>query len=156
MPHPQTEPLSEALSLPRWWEEHSELHQMVAEVTQLLATGSLAATLAAFSAMEEALEGHFSIEESLYFPLIERFAPEEDRAVRTAQRGHDRIRRALNDLQELLAGADRPGARRVLVQLLAGLSEHESHEDQLIQRLRALSRRSVRRSPRRGGRACGG
>lgn len=137
MPDSRTEHSPDQLALPRWWEEHSELDQVVAEVAQTLASGGLDRTLGAVSALKATLERHFYVEETIYFPLIERFAPEEGSSVRAAQLGHSRMRRTLNDLQELLSGGDRPGARRVLAQLLAGLNEHEAHEEQLIRRLKS-------------------
>ena len=137
MSHRETEHSADGLSLPRWWAEHSELDQMVADVTRALATGGLDPSLAAIAALKETLERHFSVEETVYFPLVERLAPEEASAVRAAQEGHDCMRGELDDLQKLLAGGDRPGARRVLAQLLVGLSEHEAHEEQLIQRLKS-------------------
>jgi hemerythrin len=133
--HSGNESSPDALALPRWWEEHSELDQMVADVTQTLEASGFDAALTALSKLKQALEQHFTVEETIYFPLIERLAPEEAGSVRAAQGGHDRMRRALDDLQEFLAGGDRSGVRRVLAELLAGLSEHESHEKQLIRRL---------------------
>lgn len=137
MPDRRTEHSPDPLALPRWWEEHSEIDQVVADVTQALASGGLDGTLAAISALEATLERHFSVEETIYFPLIERFAPEEGSSIRAAQLGHHRLRSTLSDLRGFLADGDRPSAQRVLAQLLAGLNEHEAHEEQLIQRLKS-------------------
>ena len=144
MPDRRTERSPDPLALPRWWEEHSELDQVVADVTRTLASGGLDRTLAAVSALKATLERHFSVEETIYFPLIDRFAPEESSSVRAAQLGHHRMRSTLNDLRGLLAGGDRASARRVLAQLLAGLREHEAHEEQLIERLKSAGRPGTR------------
>ena len=136
MPERRTEHSPDPLALPRWWQEHSELDQVVADVMKALATGNLDRPLAAVSTLKETLERHFYVEETIYFPLVERFAPEEGSSVRAAQLGHDRMREALNDLQGLLASGDRPRAQDVLAQLLTRLNEHEAHEEQLIQRLK--------------------
>ena len=133
----RTEHGPDPLALPRWWKEHSELDQVVACVAQTLASGGLDRTLVAVSALKATLERHFCVEETIYFPLIERFAPEEGGSIRAAQLGHERMRSTLDDLQGLLTGGDRPSARRVLAQLLAGLNEHEAHEEQLIKRLKS-------------------
>ena len=99
--------------------------------------GGLDKTLVAVSALKATLERHFCVEETIYFPLIERFAPEEGGSIRAAQLGHERMLSTLDDLQGLLTGGDRPSARHVLAQLLAGLNEHEAHEEQLIKRLKS-------------------
>lgn len=133
------EPLELPLPLPRWWEEHSEIDEMVADLTRMLAGGSLDRTLASFAAFQETVHTHFDAEETTYFPLVERFSPDEAEAVRAAKRGHDRVRSLMKELRAVLVDGDRPAARNLLVQLLDVLREHEAHEDELIRRLKRPS-----------------
>lgn len=135
MPQRATEEGLDPSALRPWWEEHSELDHMVQAVAKLLADSSLDAAREAVRALEETLEGHFATEETTYFPLVERFAPEEGGTLDAVQQGHDQMRGALGKLHELLAGDDRRAAREVLEQLLEGLKRHEIHEKRLIQRL---------------------
>lgn len=135
MPGRQTpDPLE--LSLPRWWEEHSEIDAMVADLSRMLAGGSLDRTLESFSKFRETVGAHFDAEETIYFPLIERLSAEEADSVRAATRGHDRIRASMDRMYEVLSDGDRQGARALLVELLDAFRVHETHEDALIDRLK--------------------
>ena len=59
-------------ALPRWWDEHSQLDGLVARIEAALAGGRIDPANTVLSEFEEVLEAHFTLEETVYFPLVGR------------------------------------------------------------------------------------
>ena len=125
--------------LQRWWQEHSELDALVDVVIEALADGAIVSATGSLEDLASALETHFELEESAYFPLVERLSPEHRSAVEGARLGHRQIRERLGGLLELVEEGDLPGARAALAALLDGFRAHELEEAKLIARLEALA-----------------
>lgn len=125
--------------LERWWQEHSELGELVEAAADALGGGSIGSAAQALDDLHEALEAHFGLEEALYFPLVERHSPEMAPSVQAARLGHDRIRARLENLRALVDDGDLRGARAALGDLLERFRSHEAEETKLITRLERLS-----------------
>jgi hemerythrin len=125
--------------LERWWQEHSELGELVDATAEALRGGSIASAAQALDDLHEALEAHFGLEETLYFPLVARHSPEMAPSVEAARLGHDRIRARLEDLRALVDDGDLRGARAALEGLLEKFRAHEAEETKLIVRLEQLA-----------------
>ncbi len=130
--------LADLENLQRWWQEHSELDGLVLAVEATMREGSLARTGQALEELESALDAHFTVEERVYFPLIEKLSPEHHASIRTAREGHLRIGELLSELHDLVERGELAAARRTLAQLLDGFRDHETHEVKLIADLEAL------------------
>ncbi len=119
-------------SLLRWWTEHSELDRLVEGVVRTLATGNGDEVARALEDFEDTLEGHFTVEEKVYFPLVQKYSPRHEPVVRASLMGHQHVREALNDLRELVEQRDFASARRSLSVLLDRFKAHEKEEGKLI------------------------
>jgi iron-sulfur cluster repair protein YtfE (RIC family) len=134
--------LADRDSLQRWWEEHSELDRLVADVEDALNGGRLDAAQVALAALAEALESHFNVEERVYFPLVERFSPEHAAIVRGARMGHARVTESLDSLREVVERGEIAAARRALAMVLDLFRRHEGEEAKLIAELELNERLS--------------
>jgi iron-sulfur cluster repair protein YtfE (RIC family) len=134
--------LADRDSLQRWWEEHSELDRLVADVEDSLNGGRLDAAQVALAALAEALESHFNVEERVYFPLVERFSPEHAAIVRGARMGHARVTESLDTLREVVERGEIAAARRALAMVLDLFRRHEGEEAKLIAELELNERLS--------------
>lgn len=125
----------------RWWEEHSELDALVAVLVETLGRGEISPAARGLEDLSAALETHFGIEESAYFPMVERLSPEQGMALRAAQLTHRLIRKSLEELRVLIEAGDLAAARSGLDVLLERFRAHEVEEAKLIARLEELSAR---------------
>ena len=125
----------------RWWEEHSELDALVAVLVEALGRGETAPAARGLEDLSTALETHFGIDESAYFPMVERLSPEHGAALNAAQLSHRLLRKNLEDLRVLIDGGDLAAARSGLDVLLERFRSHEVEEAKLIARLEELSTR---------------
>ena len=130
-------------TLERWWEQNSELDRIVEAVRRKLGRGALSEAAASIDRLTTVLEGHFTTEEDLYFPLIERAAPSNAARVAAARSGHAKVREALENLSALVETGDLTSAHRALAGLLHRLQIHEDEEAKLIAELERLSRARV-------------
>ena len=125
--------------LERWWQEHSELDELVEATAEALNGGSITAAAEALAELHAALEAHFGLEEALYFPLVERLSPENASVVNGARLGHRKIRDRLEDLRAFVDDGDLRAARSALSTLLERFRAHEAEESKLITRLEQLA-----------------
>lgn len=123
----------------RWWQEHSELDALVAVAVEALAGGATATPAEALEDLAEAFEAHFELEETYYFPLVERLSPDQRSAVDAARLGHRKLRWRMEDLLALVEAGDLRAARAALDVLLERFRSHEADEGKLIGRLEALA-----------------
>ena len=130
--------LADSKSFQRWWQEHSELDGLVREVEARMALGSLAKTSRALEGLESALDAHFTVEERVYFPLIEKLSTSRHTSIQAARAGHLGIVKLLDELRDLVEGGELAAARRGLARLLDRFRDHEIHEAKLIEELEAL------------------
>ena len=122
--------------LERWWEEHSELDHLVSGLEATLQAGSAARASEALEDLAEALISHLSVEEDVYFPLLERLLPEAAAAVRQARVAHRDLLSEFDRIRDQLATSDLISARSTLERLLWRFRDHERRESQLIAQLR--------------------
>jgi hypothetical protein len=128
--------------LRRWWQEHSELDELVEAIRMTLGRGALSAATVFLGRLSTLLEGHFASEEAVYFTLIERTAPESRSTLDAAREGHRQLRSSLEDLHVLVENADTASAQRALARLLHKLHVHETHETALIAELERIAGRA--------------
>ncbi len=100
--------------------------------------GSLARTSQALEELEAALDAHFTVEERVYFPLIEKLSPERHTSIQAAREDHLRISELLDELRDLVECGELTAARRALAKLLDRFRDHEIQEAKLIEDLEAL------------------
>lgn len=119
-------------ALENWWQDHSELDYLVAAVATTIAGGSAAAASAALEDFAGALYAHLEVEEDVYFPLIERLAPEHASTIRDARLAHLDLRQRIDALRSHLAQGELEAARDGLRQMLDEFRAHERLEAGLI------------------------
>ena len=124
--------LADPESIERWWQEHSELDLLVESLEQAMDDGSIARAGAALEELANALEEHFTVEERVYFPLVEQLSSEHAPIVRAASLGHAKIRDRLDTLRDLVANGEIAPARRGLAVLLDRFRTHEAEEAKLV------------------------
>jgi iron-sulfur cluster repair protein YtfE (RIC family) len=120
----------------RWWEEHSELDQLVTELDAALRDGRSGRASEALDDLTEAFRSHLAIEEEVYFPLLEGLLPEQAPGIRGARLAHRDLLGAFDRLREQVAQADLPTARATLDDLLQRFRDHEQEEARMVARLR--------------------
>jgi iron-sulfur cluster repair protein YtfE (RIC family) len=125
-------------SLERWWHEHSELAELVQGVEKTLARGSLERTSQALEDLEAVLDAHFTVEESVYFPVVEKLSPKHQSVIRSAREGHVKISELLDELRDLVERGEIAAAGRTLGHLLDRFRVHEAQEVKLIEDLETL------------------
>jgi DNA-binding FadR family transcriptional regulator len=123
---------SETLTALRWWQEHSALDLMVEALVEALDGRDAEAARAAAEELARAVDTHVREEEDVYFPVIERLAPEQAEFVRKARQTHVELHENLAAIQSTLAEGDLEAARRTLTELLDRLRLHEQAEASLI------------------------
>ena len=134
-----TDPPSRQRELQRWWKEHSELDRLVEVLTETLSGGRMAAARAAFENLFEAMEAHLTVEEDVYFPLVEKLSHAHIPVLREARLAHLELRGNLEEMRDHLSEGELDAARRVLIALLDRFREHEQTEAQLIADLEPAS-----------------
>jgi hemerythrin-like domain-containing protein len=121
----------------RWWEEHSELDRLVKGLEDTLEVGNAARASEALERFAEALGSHLSVEEDVYFPLLEQLLPESLPDVRQARVAHRDLLSELDRMRDQLADTDVHTARSTLERLLWRFRDHEKLEAELIAQVRA-------------------
>ncbi len=122
----------------RWWEEHSELDQLVEAAREALSSGSRFRSSEALEDLAVALESHFAVEEDVYFPLLERLVPETAPGIRAALEAHEKLRDEIGRVRRELTRFDLARIQDGLGRLLQTLHEHEKHEARMIAPLRTI------------------
>jgi len=134
-----TPPTSGPGELARWWREHSDLDQLVAELVEATEARSLAAATAALEELASALEGHFTVEEEVYFPLVSELRPEFAASLERARLAHTELRNRFDRMRGHLEDGDRLGAKDLLSGALDLFRIHEEMEGSLIADLSAAA-----------------
>lgn len=139
---PETHPHARGTTigqLTRWWQEHSELDQLIEVLVEACGGGSGAAASAALEELAEAMQGHLAVEEEVYFPLVEHLRPELGVTLQGVRQAHGVMLGQLDQLREQLAGGELEEAGRLLGTLLDLFRSHEVIEGQLISELTGSS-----------------
>ncbi len=132
-------PTSGPGELARWWREHSDLDQLVSELVEATETRRLAAASAALEELASALEGHFTVEEEVYFPLVPDLRPEFAASLERARLAHSELSSRFEVMRGLLSDGDRLRAKDVLSGALDLFRIHEEMEGALIADLSAAA-----------------
>jgi hypothetical protein len=125
----------EAQSIERWWEEHSELDQLVSALEGALERSSVPTASAALEDLCDAMDAHFDVEEAVYFPLLERLAPTHGVGVKAAREAHARLRSDLEKIRSHLSDDELDRARGLLGEWTVRFDDHEQAESRLIAEL---------------------
>ena len=127
-----TERRQKPRDLESWWQEHSELDVMIDALLSTIDRGSAAAASDALEDLAAGLQAHLEVEEKVYFPLIERLAPEHAKSVGQARLAHLDLREHIGSLRDQLAAGQLDTARGIVAKLLEKLRTHEQMEARLI------------------------
>ena len=122
----------------RWWEEHSELDQLVEAARDALSSGSRFRSSEALEDLAAALECHLAIEEDVYFPLLERLLPGTAPGIRAALEAHEKLRDEIGRMRSELTRFDLASVQDGLARLLQTFHEHEKHEARMVAPLRTI------------------
>jgi hemerythrin-like domain-containing protein len=136
MPGSRLQEQGEAGVFERWWQEHSELDQYVTELELALNSSSAARASEALEDLTEALRAHLTVEEDVYFPLLERLLPDQAPGIQEACVAHRDILSDVDQMQDQLSSSDLTGARSTLKTLLRRFRDHEQAEAKMVARLR--------------------
>lgn len=122
---------ADGAAIERWWQEHSELDYLVAELVAAVELGEGASE--ALDRLDEQLRAHFSVEEDVYFPLVRNLSPEHAPALDLACAAHRRMQEDLEQLRELLGDEKRDEAVRMLSETLDRFKLHEQAETRMLE-----------------------
>ncbi len=115
-----------------WWQDHADLSFVLGSLAHALAKRGAAAASEAVEELAAALETHLEAEESEYFPLVERLAPERATAVRAARLAHSDLRDRIDEVRTSIAEGKVDAAGRELGLFIQLLHQHEALETRLI------------------------
>ncbi len=118
-----------------WWEEHSELDRLVSEFALALNDGGAVEARKSLELLTETFENHFSLEELVYFPIIEALSAENAEKVRAVKLGHGWIRNQLERLAGWLEAGDLVAGREGFETLLDRFRQHEAEEERIVHEL---------------------
>lgn len=130
---------SQDATLERWWEQHSELDQLVLELETALGGGEGGPAAEASAELIEGLRAHLAVEEDVYLPLAARLLPEEAPEIERLLHGHAELLKGLDRIQAEIARSDLEGALVVFRKLMHDFREHEEAETRIAERLRSGS-----------------
>jgi iron-sulfur cluster repair protein YtfE (RIC family) len=112
-------------------EDHPALKQTLEDVAQLVQRKSFMTAAKRFGEFRLAEERHMNLEDKALFPIIERLmGPNE--AVQRGEVEHRTIRQLIDAVAGSLSNSTLPEFLEVHRQLLATLSEHWQHEEELV------------------------
>ncbi len=126
-------------TLQRWWEQHSELDQLVLELESTLEGGEEGPAAAASAEMIEGLRAHLTVEEDVYLPLVERLLPDQAPEIERIRHGHAELLKGLDRIQAEIARSDLEAALAAFRRLMGHFREHEKAESRIVERLRSGS-----------------
>ncbi len=119
----------EAYSLLTWRNEHEQIERRVLAVERAVASSSVMSASRAIEALADVLEDHFSVEERVYLPMVERLSPRGADFSASVRLAHARLRESLEQLCELIERARWPEAGRSFILLAERFRAHETEEN---------------------------
>ncbi len=125
----------QAHSIERWWEEHSELDELVSALAGALDQSNVSPASAALKDLRDAVDAHFDAEEGVYFPLLEKLSPAHGADVRAACEVHAQVRGDLEKIRSHLSDDELDRARALMGELMVLFDDHEQAESRLIAEL---------------------
>jgi hemerythrin len=121
--------------------EHLQLSDLLAELVSACAARRDAELLRSlFEELREALEAHFSREESLYYPTVWALRPDLEQSLRSLIRAHDVFRAQLADVDAALAAGSHAELSRLLVDFGDLFTQHERAEESQLRDLTEAAR----------------
>lgn len=112
--------------------QHRQLDELYALVEERMRAGDAEGAGLAFQRFGDALEAHFSLEDSLYFPALHGMHPELEEPLAHLVREHVVLREQVGTVQSRLDARDLPGADTGLERLIPDLARHEEEEERLL------------------------
>ena len=116
--------------------QHRQLDVMVDSVFDALEAHMPRAAAVAFQRFRDALEAHFSLEESLYFPALGGVVPELRDKLGSFVADHMELRGHLDGVDAALDAGALDRAAQVLEELTRALADHEAQEERTLAHLR--------------------
>jgi len=122
----------ETYSLLTWRDEHAEIERRVHAIERAVVAATVEVATRAMDDFADALEGHFSVEERVYLPMVERLSPRGAAFSASVRLAHAQLRQSLEQLRELVELARWPEARRSVVLLAERFRSHEADEHDFV------------------------
>ncbi len=121
--------------------QHQRLNSFHEQLANTIDEGDVASARAVFLRFSDALDAHFSVEESMSFPALHGLRPELGRELSDLVQEHDGFRRDLERLQDLLERSKLPESGSLLADLSTALAAHERREESLLERIASGAQR---------------
>lgn len=115
--------------------QHKQLEELFERVLETVRRSSPRQGLGDFLLFATVLEAHMSVEEDIYFPAFHGLRGDIGAELEALMRDHDRLRRRLDEVREILRGDDPTASRHALDELAADIDQHEETEEALIARI---------------------
>jgi len=119
----------ESYSLLTWRDEHEKIERRIIAVERAVASSSIRSASSAIEALAAAIEGHLSVEERAYLPMVEKLSPRGAEFSAAVQLAHAQLRESLEQLHELIELARWPEAARSFALLAERFRAHEAEEN---------------------------
>ena len=121
--------------------QHQRLNSFQEQLANTIDEGDVASARAVFLRFSDALDAHFTVEETMSFPAFHGLRPELGRELSELVQEHDGFRRDLERLQGLLEGSKLPESGSLLADLSTALAAHERREEILLERITSGAQR---------------
>jgi hypothetical protein len=118
-------------------EQHRLLESLFAESQAALAEAEAVATVEALASLQEALEAHFELEDTLYHPPIRALRPQHAPTLRSIADGHGRFLAQLAEILGRVAEGAFAEARARFEELSLDFAAHEAVEEDLLRVIEA-------------------
>ncbi len=121
--------------------QHQRLNSFQEQLANTIDEGEVASARAVFLRFSDALDAHFTVEETMSFPALHGLRPELGRELSDLVQEHDGFRRDLERLQGLLERSKLPESGSLLADLSTALAAHERREEILLERITSGAQR---------------
>lgn len=119
-------------------EQHRHMEQLVLQLGAVLTQGDRGEARHLLSRYRGAVDAHFGLEESVFFPALHGLHPEHTRELDELAAEHGEFKDALADLDDLLGAPTLDGFLAPFRSLVKRMAEHEQREERLVRRLAEL------------------
>jgi hypothetical protein len=118
-------------------EQHRLLDALFLGARGALASAEIGSVRDALAELGEALEAHFELENSLYYPPIRVLRPEHAASVRGFEAAHERFLRELGVIGQQAAEGALGAARAAFDAFALAFASHEAAEEDLLRAIEA-------------------
>ncbi len=112
--------------------DHRRCDELLAGVENKITAGDWEHAQSEFSGFSQAMERHFTMEESVMFPSFEERTGSSAGPTQVMRMEHEQVRGLLNDMDNAIKARDRDASLGISETLLIIIQQHNSKEEQIL------------------------